>query len=129
MSMGERNIYRPPLVHAPPRDRTCYPGRCPDQESNQGPFSLRNDTQFTESHWPGHIYDAFKKLTSFKINYKELYMTKFQQLLIQGCEKQILVFVHFDKFLKIPTLKQSENRPATPPGSRCGTTPHARHGT
>lgn len=35
-------------------------------------------------------------------------MTKFQQLLIQGSEKQILFFVYFDKFLKIPTPKQLE---------------------
>ena len=32
-------------------DQTCNPGMCPNRESNQGPFTLQDDTQPTEPHW------------------------------------------------------------------------------
>ena len=38
----ERNIDWLPLTHSPTRHLACNPGMCPDQESNQRPFSLRD---------------------------------------------------------------------------------------
>ena len=39
---------------APPTgDLPCNPGRCPDWESNQQPFSSQAGTQYTEPHQPG----------------------------------------------------------------------------
>ena len=34
-------------------DVACYPDKCPDQESNQRPFGLQDDTQSTEPHQSG----------------------------------------------------------------------------
>ena len=47
----ERDIDRLPLICAPTRERTHNPGMCPDQESNQRPFTLQDDAQPTEPHW------------------------------------------------------------------------------
>ena len=45
----------------PTRDLACKPGTCPDQESNQRPFSLQAGSQSTEPHQPGQILWLFKK--------------------------------------------------------------------
>ena len=40
--------------HTPPTgDLAHNPGVCPDQESNQRPFGLQDDTQSTEPHQSG----------------------------------------------------------------------------
>ena len=38
---------------SPARDLTCNLGMCPDQESNQRPFGLLEDTHPTEPHQSG----------------------------------------------------------------------------
>ena len=48
---GEK--HRLSASHVPPtRDLACNPGMCPDQESNQRPFSSQAGTQPTEPHQP-----------------------------------------------------------------------------
>ena len=43
--------------HAPTiGDLTHNPGMCPDQESNQGPFSLQVGSQSMEPHQPGLVH-------------------------------------------------------------------------
>ena len=51
--MWERNIDWLPLVHALTENRTSNPGMCPDWEWNWPPFSLQDNSQPTEPHWPG----------------------------------------------------------------------------
>ena len=46
----ERNINQYSLTCAPSRDQTCNPGMCPDLESNQWSFTLRDAAQPTEPH-------------------------------------------------------------------------------
>ena len=55
ISTWERNIDWLPSIWAPTEDRTCNWGMCPDQELNQQPFNLWNDTQATEPHQPGFV--------------------------------------------------------------------------
>ena len=40
------------LLHTPTEDQTCHPGMCPDWESNEQPFCLRDDAQPTEPRRP-----------------------------------------------------------------------------
>ena len=47
--MRERNTDGLPLAHAP----TSNPGVCPDQETDQQPSALWDDTQPTELRWSG----------------------------------------------------------------------------
>ena len=44
----------------PTGDLAHNPGMCPDQESNQWPFSLQADTQSTEPHQPGQPWTLLK---------------------------------------------------------------------
>ena len=54
--MLERNTNWVPLIHTPTENRTCTPGMCPDQESNQQHFALWDDAQPIESHQSGQSY-------------------------------------------------------------------------
>ena len=58
-SICERNTDWLPLPHPKPgttQDLSCNPGMNPDQESNQRPFALQDDTQTNEPHWSGQEY-------------------------------------------------------------------------
>ena len=54
-SMWERNIDRPPPIHAPTRDQTHNLGMYPDQESNLQPFGVQDDTSINWATQPGQI--------------------------------------------------------------------------
>ena len=53
MSRCERETSISCLSHVPDRNQTRNPGMRPDQESNQQPFNLQDDTQPTEPHLSG----------------------------------------------------------------------------
>ena len=58
--MRKGNIDWLPLICALIRDQTHNPGMCPHWESNQQPFTLRDDAQPTEPHQSGPLYLIFK---------------------------------------------------------------------
>ena len=62
---GGRKRVRETSITPSPGDLAHNPGMCPDQESNQGPFSLQACAQSTEPHQPGLKY-VFKE----KINHR-----------------------------------------------------------
>ena len=56
--MSERNIDWLPLLYTPTRKNQNL-GMCPDQELNWCPFALWDDTQPSETHQAGHMYNFF----------------------------------------------------------------------
>lgn len=52
----ERNIDGPPPTITLTRDPFHNLGMCPDWKLNWLPFSVRDDAQLTEQHWPGQLY-------------------------------------------------------------------------
>ena len=49
----------PNLDRTPTWDGTHISGMCPDQESNQRPFTLGDNAQPAESHWSGQHFIPF----------------------------------------------------------------------
>ena len=66
------------LSHGPIGDLACNPGKCPNWESNQGPFGSQADTQSTEPHEPGLKY-FFKEKFSIPLFFLTLYLSNMRQ--------------------------------------------------